>query len=340
VFNKDYFDSIWGTLHRHDYCDSLANQLIQKYGKCRILDIGTGCGYLVKTLREKGCDAWGLDISQYAVDNSCAPHYIRLGSVTDIPFASGFNVVHSQGLWEYVAEDDIQKAWSECKRVGKNQWHNYDTLQDQAQWSKDFITHKSDAWWKNQFYPKVLVACPNHFTKEYSFQRWINTVKALTYPNYDILVVDNSPTDDFMNRWNTQVPMKRIDTTGMEALMVKRLNYSYEQIRLDFLAGDYSRLMVIESDIIPPKDVIERLLEVGKNADWISHAYPSRGQDHQEIQGLGCSLFTQKLMEKYGFKSLEDNILSDGGLWQKVRPDKDLQTLELWNYMTIQHLMN
>jgi hypothetical protein len=52
-FDKQYYDNVWSEngVHHHDYCDSLADQLIGKYGKCRILDIGTRCGYLVKVLR-------------------------------------------------------------------------------------------------------------------------------------------------------------------------------------------------------------------------------------------------------------------------------------------------
>ena len=67
--------------------------LIQKYGKSQILDIGTGCGYLVKLLREKGCDAWGLEVSDYALENSCIPEFIRKGDIRNIPFAaSSFDV--------------------------------------------------------------------------------------------------------------------------------------------------------------------------------------------------------------------------------------------------------
>ena len=189
---------------------------------------------------------------------------------------------------------------------------------------------------------KILVACPNHEVKEYSFQRWINNVKSLTYPNYDIFVSDNSPNDDFMNRWKNQIPIERINTKGMEDLSVKRINYSYEAIRQKFLQGSYIRLMVIEVDVIPPKNVIEEMIKWGHDSDWISHAYPSRdgNPDEQTTQGIGCSLFSRRLIEKYDFLSLEDNYMSDGGMWMKVRPDKTMKTMELWNFFRIAHLSN
>jgi len=146
MFDEKYFKDIWGTVHRHDYCESLAAQLIQKYGHVRFLDIGTGCGYLVKILNNKGTTAYGLEISPYAVENSHGN--VVLGSVTDIPFPdNSFDVIYSQGLWEYVAEDDIEKAWNECKRVAKHQEHNIDSTNDQAEWTRDFVTHKPPEWW-------------------------------------------------------------------------------------------------------------------------------------------------------------------------------------------------
>lgn len=339
VFDKKYFDDIWGTVHRHDYAETLADTLIRKYGKCRMLDLGCGCGYLVKTLRDRGCEAYGLEISDYAVENSHGN--VLLGSVTDLPFKNNsFDVVYSQGLWEYVKEEDIAKAWAECTRVGKKQEHNIDTITDTAEHSKDFITHKPREWWDEHLqFPKILVACPTHEVKEYAFQRWINCVKNLTYPNYDIYVSDNSPNDDFMNHYKDQIPMERIDTTDIESLMVKRLNYSYEAIRQQFLEGNYDRLMIIESDVITPPDIIETLIGWGKDGDWISHAYPTRDNPKEDaIQGLGCSLFSRRLMEQYDFQSFEDNYSSDGGLWMRVRPDRSMKTIELWNLVQNKHL--
>ena len=340
-FDKKYFDDIWGTVHRHDYCENIATQLIAKYGTGRYLDIGTGCGYLVKVLRDKGCEAYGVEISQYAVDNSHGN--VLQGDVRNLPFKdNSFDVVHSQGLWEYIPEGEVQAAYQECLRVGKHQHHHFDTVGvPRSEWTKDFVTFKPKEWWDEKLQPpKILVACPNHEVKEYSFQRWIDNVKNLTYPNYDIFVSDNSPNDDFLNRWKDQVPMERIDTAGMEELSVKRMNYSYEAIRQKFLNGGYGCLMIIESDVIPPADVIEQMDKWGKGADWIAHAYPARDgdPDEQMMQGIGCSLFSRKLIQKYDFMSLEDNYMSDGGMWMKVRPDKAMVTVELWNVFRTKHL--
>ena len=345
IFNEEYFKNIWGTVHRHDYCDSLADQLITKYGKVSILDIGTGCGYLVKILREKGCDAWGVEVSNYAIQNSCDPEHIRKGDIRDIPFADKrFDVVFSQGVWEYVKEEDIPQAWAECNRVGNIQEHHIDTIGSGID-ENNFATTKTREWWDERLkLPKILVACPTHECKEYAMQRWIDNVKNLTYPNYDIFVSDNSPTDEHLNRWKDQIDIEKINTKGMEELSVKRINYSYEEIREKFLKGNYDRLMTIEIDVIPAKNVIETMFKWGKDSDWISHAYPARDAslaegDELRVQGVGCSLFSRRLIEKYDFKGFEDNYMSDGGMWMKVRPDKTMKTMELWGYLdSIKHL--
>lgn len=334
MFNEQYYKDIWGTVHRHDYCNDLADQLISHYGKCRILDIGTGCGYLVKILREKGCDAWGLEISDYAIQNSCDSEHVRKGDVRDIPFASDrFDLIFSQGLWGYFPKEDIQKAWDECKRVGKEQLHHIDYL-DYEQTHKYLFTENAE-FWKNQFYPKVLVACPNHVDKEYSFQRWIDNVKNLTYPNYDILVVDNSPDITFMERYKAQIPILHI--TVNQELRMLAITRSMELIRQHFLSDNYAYWMNIESDVIPPKDIIEQLMKY--KGDWISHAYPTRGNNTDDQQGIGCSLLSRRLVEDFDWNEAEDNS-PDGWLWQKVKPVRKYKTVEVWGEMQVEHLAN
>lgn len=148
MFDKSYYDFLWGTVHRHDYAEQLSDLLIQKHGLVRYLDVGCGCGALVTKLNEKGADAKGIDISQYALVNS--HENVFYGDVRDIPFPdNSFEVVHSQGLWGYFPEWDIDKAWSECRRVGKTQIHtSIDYACKPPQYGYVFM--KPFEWWKNR----------------------------------------------------------------------------------------------------------------------------------------------------------------------------------------------
>ena len=111
-----------------------------------MLDIGTGCGYLVKCLRDRGIEAYGIEISDYAIENSCAKGYVVKCSVEDIPFKDNmFGLVHSIGLWEYV--DNVELAVKEVYRVGKEQKHIIDTLECSIYPEFQIENPKPRKWW-------------------------------------------------------------------------------------------------------------------------------------------------------------------------------------------------
>src|SRR3989338_1315080 len=146
TFDQKYYQDMFGTIHRHSFYEEIADWLEKKYGKCKVLDIGTGCGYLVKILRERGFDACGIDVSDYAIENTCAKGYVLKASVEDLPFEdNSFDLVHAISAWEYVP--DVEKAWSECKRVGRKQDHNINYL-GSGKGEKDFLNAWTEEKWK------------------------------------------------------------------------------------------------------------------------------------------------------------------------------------------------
>lgn len=339
IFDKNYYQAIWGDqgVHRHDYTADLAERLIKKYGAGRILDIGTGCGHLVKTLREKGADAWGIDISQHAIENSCAPGFVLKASITDIPFKNKFfDLVHSQGVWGYFPEADIPRAWAECNRVGKRQEHNIDCLDSIPE--HQYLLVKSREWWDQRLQPpgRVLVTCPTYEGKEYCFKEWIDRATSLTYPNYDILVVDNSPTDAYYRRWRDQVPMIHLDFTGQKDNAMYRVCRSMAEVQRHFLKGNYSHWMNIEADNIPPPNVIETLMHYGEGADWVQHCYPATPTPTL-MQGIGCALFSRRLMTDFDWNQADDSPDSELWTWVQQQTTK-YKTVELWYIMDIKHL--
>ena len=341
LFNRQYYDSVWGSVHRHDYCYYWAQQL-KVYP--RVLDVGTGCGFLVKRLRELGCDAWGVDSSEYAITNTCAPGYILRASVTDLPFADDrFDVVFSNGLWEYVEEADVPRARDEIWRVGSKQIHQID--HDQTDFREDFITWKSQSWWNEQLAaPKILVSCPTYDQKEYAHQAWIDAVRAIDYPNFEIFVVDNSPTEDCYNRWKDKIPMVHIDTSdisnpvGLDA--AQRMARSMEVVRQKFLRENFAHWFNVEIDVIIEPGMLKTLLRYGKDCDWIAHTYPPRGGEIPCCSGIGCSIWSRRLIEAFQFETAGDfaNQGVDSYFWQWFLKQNKYQCAEYWCCQPVQHL--
>ena len=185
---------------------------------------------------------------------------------------------------------------------------------------------------------RILIGSATHVCKAYSFDRWLAAVRALTYPNLDVLVVDNSPTSENADRMRA-TGLTVIWQEGADQIhAMLRITRSMEVIRQYFLEGSWDRWFNLEADVIPPPDVIERLLELGHDADWISHSYPPHGCTIPNQQGVGCSIFSRKLAEGFDFSHAGDNA-PDGWLWQQVLPQvHKYPTTELYGRFVVQHL--
>lgn len=63
----------------------IADRIAADLAPARVLDAGCAMGFLVETLRERGVDARGIDLSEYAIDHVHPPvrPFCRVGSITD-----------------------------------------------------------------------------------------------------------------------------------------------------------------------------------------------------------------------------------------------------------------
>ena len=91
----------------------------------KILDVGCGKGFLLYdfTLVVPGVEVYGIDISQYAIDNSKEEVRDRLqvGSATKLPWPDKhFDLVYSLNTLHNLHAYDLDPALREIERVGKN----------------------------------------------------------------------------------------------------------------------------------------------------------------------------------------------------------------------------
>jgi ubiquinone/menaquinone biosynthesis C-methylase UbiE len=90
----------------------------------KILDVGCGKGFLLYdfTLVVPGVEVYGIDISQYAIDNSKEEMRDRLqvGSATRLPWPDKyFDMVYSLNTLHNLHAYDLDPALREIERVGK-----------------------------------------------------------------------------------------------------------------------------------------------------------------------------------------------------------------------------
>ncbi len=125
-----------------------------------MLEIGCAKGFLVKDLRDLGADAYGLDVSQYAVDNiepGMAP-YITQGDARSALASynrNQFDFVISLRFLECIAEPDLPDLISEMARISRHQYHVIDTRPPSA----FYVVHDLD-WWAALF-PKFTTLIQN-----------------------------------------------------------------------------------------------------------------------------------------------------------------------------------
>lgn len=106
--------------------------------------------------------------------------------------------------------------------------------------------------------PKVLVGCPTSKHKEYCLSEYVKGVKRLDYENYDILLVDNSLGDSYADKIKKQ-KIKVIKDTYFQDVR-QRIVHSRNILRELVFKGDYDYFLSLEQDVIPPPDIIQRLL--------------------------------------------------------------------------------
>jgi len=135
--------------------------LLPELKPCKILDVGTGTGFVAVSLSKAGHDVTGIDFSEMMIEHArklgkrseCDAKYL-VADVTDLPFEdNSFDVVVMKDVLFNLPETNM--AFNEVTRVLKNNGYlvimdgNYylDTLQSYVTRAKMF----EDKYGKNQF---------------------------------------------------------------------------------------------------------------------------------------------------------------------------------------------
>lgn len=107
----DYRDeSIWVP-----FFEKIADKIIEIWNPKRVLDAGCAYGYLVSSLRDRGVEAYGIDISTFAVGKvrDDVKSYCNVQSITEaLPksFPEKFDLITCIEVLEHLYTEDAEKA--------------------------------------------------------------------------------------------------------------------------------------------------------------------------------------------------------------------------------------
>jgi uridylate kinase len=189
VITSDYFDSDYFEGKKGEYPMSVtsgvgklllntvsgyrAAMIKLNLNPTTVLDVGCGTGNFVKYLRKLGVDAYGVDVSEKAIelaDPEVRP-FLRVANSTKLPYEDGqFDVVTTFDVLEHVNVKNLKKVVNEANRVAKKHIiHKIYTTRNGfiTKYHKRDFSHTSvfpQKWWQKFFLEmESVVLSREHF---------------------------------------------------------------------------------------------------------------------------------------------------------------------------------
>ena len=75
LYNEEYYQNYNGDDYGRNekwlsFFGNIADNIVEKIQPKTVLDIGCAYGLLVESLRDRGCEAYGIDVSDYALSRA------------------------------------------------------------------------------------------------------------------------------------------------------------------------------------------------------------------------------------------------------------------------------
>ena len=154
-------------------------------------------------------------------------------------------------------------------------------------------------------YPHVTVSAPVSRVKDYVMDEWLRHISSLDYPNYSIVLVDNSQDKFYHKHLKDQYPhvtLLRYDSKRREPHFL--ITESQNKARTHFLRSGSEYFMSIECDVFPPADVIRRLISHRKQATAGVYPIGEGCMRHIYLCGLTRNRYELKQHEMGGAEAL------------------------------------
>ena len=116
LFDDYYYAHGCGAPYRRDegwlaQFGRVADAIVRDIQPQTVLDVGCAIGLLVETLRERGVEAYGLDVSEYAIEqvHPTVRTYCRVGGATE-PFGRRYDLITCIEVLEHMPPEQAQAA--------------------------------------------------------------------------------------------------------------------------------------------------------------------------------------------------------------------------------------
>lgn len=222
---------------------------------------------------------------------------------------------------------------------------------------------------------KILVGTIFSDVKDYAIRDWFNNVAKFTHPGFDFCAIDNSSDKKYHkkmlqyfkdNSSGSQIGKISVLHTSLKHKRSKVfMSFSSNDLRNYFLSYKYDWLLYLECDVVPPVDILERLLSYKKqiiSATYFvsdkTNSYPMMGDvhffssqaPHMYIKGalegfyslgeavipnetvnggLGCTLLYKDVIEQIPFRYDPKFIVHNDTMFAKDIWERDLQALQV-----------
>lgn len=97
--------------HWLQFFATMADAIVRELRPATVLDAGCGMGFLVEALRERGVEAWGIDVSEHAISqvDPAVSEYCKVASLTE-PIERRYDLVVSVEVLEHIAAAEAGAA--------------------------------------------------------------------------------------------------------------------------------------------------------------------------------------------------------------------------------------
>ncbi len=193
IYNFDYYHNCCGNIPYENkaeweaFFNQIADRIVQDLKPKRVLDAGCAMGYLVAALRDRGVEAYGIDVSEYAISKvrEDVKPYCFIGSITDaLPdkMPNKYDLVITIEVLEHLHAEEGEKAIHNLCALSDNILFSstpsdfneltHVNVQQQEYWARIFA--KNGFLHELNYHPSYITPYASYFVKN---KDWLREVE-------------------------------------------------------------------------------------------------------------------------------------------------------------------